>query len=144
MPGGSGNNPQEAQTFLVFLSQDAVCLGRVLDKFKPGEVCNLVWGLAHLGCQPGADLLQQVVQASQDWSEVSRPVSILPAVVTGLPFQFAAVIEVYFLALLSVMFVFLYLVSLDPFFVSAAAWLTFILSAAFSRIHSDCSCQQTL
>lgn len=71
---------------------------RVLDKFKPGEVCNLVWGLAHLGCQPGADLLQQVVQASQDWSEVSCPVSFLSAVVTGLPFQSAAVIEIYFVA----------------------------------------------
>ena len=43
---------------------------RSLDKFKPGELCNLVWSLAQLGCPPDAELLQQVVQASEEWSEV--------------------------------------------------------------------------
>lgn len=89
-------------SFPVLLRHSVLC--RVMDKFKPGEVCNLVWGLAHLGCQPGADLLQQVVQASQDWSEVScllcfavccRCCCLLSAAVTGLPFLSAAVMGLY-------------------------------------------------
>jgi len=44
---------------------------RQLDKFKPGEVCNLVWGVAQLSPQADVDLLHQVLQASPTWSEVS-------------------------------------------------------------------------
>ena len=44
---------------------------RQLDKFKPGELCNFVWGVAQLSPQADVDLLQQVLQASATWSEVS-------------------------------------------------------------------------
>jgi len=46
---------------------------RQLDKFKPGEVCNFVWGVAQLSPQADVELLQQVLQASPTWSEVSTP-----------------------------------------------------------------------
>ena len=44
---------------------------RQLDKFKPAELCNLVWGVAQLTPQADVDLLQEVLQASATWSEVS-------------------------------------------------------------------------
>lgn len=55
--------------------QELICVVyihcRQLDKFKAGEVCNLVWGVAQLSPQADVDLLQQVLQASPTWSEVS-------------------------------------------------------------------------
>ncbi len=44
---------------------------RQLDKFKPAELCNFVWGVAQLSPQADVDLLQEVLQASPTWSEVS-------------------------------------------------------------------------
>ena len=47
---------------------------RQLDKFKAAELCNLVWGLAQLGPHADTDLLQEAVQVSEDWAEVSPSV----------------------------------------------------------------------
>ena len=58
---------------------------RQLDKFKPVEVCNLVWGLAQLSPQGDIDLLREVLAASDNWSEVSNP-SMLNSCFTGAPF----------------------------------------------------------
>lgn len=45
-------------------------LCRQLDKFKPGELCNFVWGVAQLSPQADVDLLQEVLPAADAWSEV--------------------------------------------------------------------------
>ena len=49
-------------------TSDACC--RQLDKFKPSEMCNLVWGLGQLGPQCDPSLLRDILQASDSWAEV--------------------------------------------------------------------------
>ena len=49
-------------------ASDACC--RQLDKFKPSEMCNLVWGVGQLGPQCDPSLLRDILQASDAWSEV--------------------------------------------------------------------------
>ena len=62
---------------------------RQLDKFKPGELCNFVWGVAQLSPHADVDLLQEVLQASPTWSEVSTHAVSLQNNHTLTPLKFA-------------------------------------------------------
>ena len=61
---------------------------RQLDKFKPAELCNFVWGVAQLSPQADVDLLQEVLQASPTWSEVSTH-ALAPSISVALLLAFA-------------------------------------------------------